>query len=166
MKIYYRWLTICLVYTFLNDSCDRKTENKSTHSQEDHPKRQKKEEKNCFRSENSNPNFIYFLLIIEKERKTETMEKFIDNLSPMDLMRSEKMSLVQLIIPVESAHRAVSYLGELGLLQFRDVCSLFFFLYLDPFLFCAHFAFVSKHFFHYSCKGFRILIRLFLFVWH
>ncbi|KAK8475757.1 hypothetical protein V6N11_082680 [Hibiscus sabdariffa] len=49
------------------------------------------------------------------------MEKFIDNLSSMDLMRSEKMSLVQLIIPVESAHRAVSYLGELGLLQFRDV---------------------------------------------
>ncbi|PPD91335.1 hypothetical protein GOBAR_DD11735 [Gossypium barbadense] len=54
------------------------------------------------------------------------MEKFIDNLSPMDLMRSEKMSLVQLIIPVESAHRAVSYLGELGLLQFRDVLRLFF----------------------------------------
>ncbi|KAK8502505.1 hypothetical protein V6N12_005491 [Hibiscus sabdariffa] len=51
----------------------------------------------------------------------ETMEKFIDNLSSMDLMRSEKMSLVQLIIPVESAHRAVSYIGELGLLQFRDV---------------------------------------------
>ncbi|KAL4284341.1 hypothetical protein GQ457_16G007520 [Hibiscus cannabinus] len=51
----------------------------------------------------------------------ETMEKFIDNLSSMDLMRSEKMSLVQLIIPVESAHRAVSYLGELGLLQFRDL---------------------------------------------
>lgn len=39
----------------------------------------------------------------------------------MDLMRSEKMTFVQLIIPVESAHRAVSYLGELGLLQFRDV---------------------------------------------
>ncbi|KAK8598243.1 hypothetical protein V6N13_095627 [Hibiscus sabdariffa] len=51
----------------------------------------------------------------------ETMEKFIDNLSSMDLMRSEKMSLVQLIIPVESAHRAVSYIGELGLLQFRDL---------------------------------------------
>ncbi|KAL4295998.1 hypothetical protein GQ457_12G026840 [Hibiscus cannabinus] len=49
------------------------------------------------------------------------MEKFVDNLSPMDLMRSEKMKLVQLIIPVESAHRAVSYLGELGLLQFRDL---------------------------------------------
>ena len=51
----------------------------------------------------------------------EKMEKFIDNLPPMDLMRSEKMTFVQLIIPVESAHRAISYLGELGLLQFRDV---------------------------------------------
>ncbi|OMO77203.1 Vacuolar proton ATPase [Corchorus olitorius] len=49
------------------------------------------------------------------------MEKFLDNLPPMDLMRSEKMTLVQLIIPVESAHRAISYLGELGLLQFRDL---------------------------------------------
>ncbi|XVF19522.1 hypothetical protein REPUB_Repub11eG0118000 [Reevesia pubescens] len=51
----------------------------------------------------------------------ERMEKFIDNLPPMDLMRSEKMTLVQLIIPAESAHRALSYLGELGLLQFRDL---------------------------------------------
>ncbi|XP_022729152.1 V-type proton ATPase subunit a1-like isoform X1 [Durio zibethinus] len=51
----------------------------------------------------------------------ERMEKFLDNLPPMDLMRSEKMTLVQLIIPVETAHRAVSYLGELGLLQFRDL---------------------------------------------
>lgn len=49
------------------------------------------------------------------------MEKFLDNLPSMDLMRSEKMTFVQLIIPVESAHRAISYLGELGLLQFRDV---------------------------------------------
>ncbi|KAG4946655.1 hypothetical protein JHK87_042662 [Glycine soja] len=39
------------------------------------------------------------------------MEQFIDNLPPMDLMRSEKMTFVQLIIPVESAHRAISYLG-------------------------------------------------------
>ncbi|KAJ4832651.1 V-type proton ATPase subunit a1 [Turnera subulata] len=50
----------------------------------------------------------------------ERIERFVDNLPPMDLMRSEKMALVQLIIPVESAHRAVSYLGELGYLQFRD----------------------------------------------
>ncbi|PON62354.1 ATPase, V0 complex, subunit 116kDa [Parasponia andersonii] len=49
------------------------------------------------------------------------MDDFIENLTPMDLMRSEKMTFVQLIIPVESAHRAVSYLGELGLLQFRDL---------------------------------------------
>ncbi|XP_011089858.1 V-type proton ATPase subunit a1 isoform X1 [Sesamum indicum] len=47
--------------------------------------------------------------------------KYIDNLPSMDLMRSEKMMFAQLIIPVESAHRAISYLGELGLLQFRDL---------------------------------------------
>lgn len=47
--------------------------------------------------------------------------EYIDNLPEMDLMRSEKMTFVQLIIPVESAHRAVSYLGDLGLLQFRDL---------------------------------------------
>ncbi|XP_051137425.1 V-type proton ATPase subunit a3-like [Andrographis paniculata] len=40
---------------------------------------------------------------------------------PMDLMRSEPMQLVQLIIPIESAHRAVSYLGDLGLIQFKDL---------------------------------------------
>ncbi|XVF47095.1 hypothetical protein PTKIN_Ptkin03bG0081800 [Pterospermum kingtungense] len=51
----------------------------------------------------------------------ERVEKFIDNMPQMDLMRSEKMTLVQLIIPVESAHRAITYLGELGLLQFRDL---------------------------------------------
>ncbi|KDP44125.1 hypothetical protein JCGZ_05592 [Jatropha curcas] len=51
----------------------------------------------------------------------DKMEQFLDNLPPMDLMRSEKMTFVQLIIPVESAHRAISYLGELGLLQFRDL---------------------------------------------
>ncbi|KAH7560970.1 hypothetical protein JRO89_XS10G0152400 [Xanthoceras sorbifolium] len=39
----------------------------------------------------------------------------------MDLMRSEKMTFVQLIMPAESARRAISYLGELGLLQFRDL---------------------------------------------
>ncbi|XP_019167596.1 PREDICTED: V-type proton ATPase subunit a1-like [Ipomoea nil] len=47
--------------------------------------------------------------------------EYIDNLPPMDLMRSEKMNFVQLIIPVESVHRAVTYLGQLGLLQFRDL---------------------------------------------
>ncbi|KAL6577264.1 V-type proton ATPase subunit a1 [Orobanche minor] len=47
--------------------------------------------------------------------------EYIDKLPSMDLMRSEKMMFVQLIIPVESAHRAVSYLGQLGLIQFRDL---------------------------------------------
>ncbi|XP_039144853.1 V-type proton ATPase subunit a1 [Dioscorea cayenensis subsp. rotundata] len=47
--------------------------------------------------------------------------KFFDNLPPMEHLRSEKMSFVQLIIPVESAHRALSYLGELGLVQFKDL---------------------------------------------
>ncbi|KAL7248257.1 hypothetical protein ACSBR2_003048 [Camellia fascicularis] len=47
--------------------------------------------------------------------------EYIDNLPAMDLMRSEKMTFVQLIVPAESSHRAVSYLGELGLLQFREL---------------------------------------------
>ncbi|XP_009617904.1 V-type proton ATPase subunit a1-like [Nicotiana tomentosiformis] len=47
--------------------------------------------------------------------------EYIDNLPPMDLMRSENMTFVQLIIPVESAHPAITYLGQLGLLQFRDL---------------------------------------------
>ncbi|CAN0874857.1 V-type proton ATPase subunit a1 [Linum grandiflorum] len=51
----------------------------------------------------------------------QQMDQFMENLPSMDLMRSEKMAFVQLIIPVESAHRAISYLGELGLLQFRDM---------------------------------------------
>ncbi|KAH7517766.1 V-type proton ATPase subunit a3 [Ziziphus jujuba] len=40
---------------------------------------------------------------------------------PMDLFRSESMQLVQLIIPIESAHLTVAYLGDLGLLQFKDL---------------------------------------------
>ncbi|XP_027158300.1 V-type proton ATPase subunit a3 [Coffea eugenioides] len=40
---------------------------------------------------------------------------------PMDLMRSEPMQLVQLIIPAESAHLTIDYLGELGLVQFKDL---------------------------------------------
>ncbi|KAG1362468.1 V-type proton ATPase subunit a3 [Cocos nucifera] len=40
---------------------------------------------------------------------------------PMDLMRSEPMQLVQIIIPIESAHLTISYLGDLGLLQFKDI---------------------------------------------
>ncbi|XP_024969229.1 V-type proton ATPase subunit a3-like [Cynara cardunculus var. scolymus] len=42
-------------------------------------------------------------------------------LPTMDLLRSEPMQLARLIIPVESAHRVISYLGELGLFQFKDL---------------------------------------------
>ncbi|KAK9066648.1 hypothetical protein SSX86_013971 [Deinandra increscens subsp. villosa] len=42
-------------------------------------------------------------------------------LPAMDLMRSEPMQLARVIIPMESAHRAISYLGELGLFQFKDL---------------------------------------------
>ncbi|CAI5470401.1 unnamed protein product [Closterium sp. Yama58-4] len=41
--------------------------------------------------------------------------------TPMDLFRSEEMQLVQLIIPAEAAHNTVAHLGELGLLQFKDL---------------------------------------------
>ncbi|RZC70403.1 hypothetical protein C5167_033571 [Papaver somniferum] len=47
--------------------------------------------------------------------------KLLKKLPSMDLMRSEEMIFFKLIIPVESAHRAVSYLGELGLVQFKDL---------------------------------------------
>ncbi|KAJ7522696.1 hypothetical protein O6H91_18G023200 [Diphasiastrum complanatum] len=45
------------------------------------------------------------------------------DLPPMHLLRSEQMILVQLIIPVESAHDTVTYLAHLGLLQFKDLNS-------------------------------------------
>lgn len=81
------------------------------------------------------------------------MEKFIENLPPMDLMRSEKMTLVQLIIPAESSHRAVSYLGELGLLQFRDVS--FFLFDSDPTRSLSEFVFLHWHFFVLVAEGMR-----------
>ncbi|KAJ4966546.1 hypothetical protein NE237_018395 [Protea cynaroides] len=40
---------------------------------------------------------------------------------PMELFRSEPMQLVQLIIPIESAHLTMSYLGDFGLVQFKDL---------------------------------------------
>ncbi|XP_024530911.1 V-type proton ATPase subunit a3 [Selaginella moellendorffii] len=40
---------------------------------------------------------------------------------PLFLLRSEDMSLVRMVIPVESAHDTVAYLGQLGMLQFRDL---------------------------------------------
>ena len=39
----------------------------------------------------------------------------------MELFRSETMQLVQMIIPAEAAHATVTALGEIGLVQFRDL---------------------------------------------
>ncbi|XP_078446595.1 vacuolar proton ATPase A1 [Wolffia australiana] len=47
--------------------------------------------------------------------------RIFDRLPPLDHFRSEKMIFVQIIMPVESAYTAVTYLGELGLLQFKDL---------------------------------------------
>jgi hypothetical protein len=57
----------------------------------------------------------------EREREREMGEVRGGCCPPMDLLRSEPMQLVQLIVPMESAHVTVSYLGDLGLLQFKDV---------------------------------------------
>ena len=39
----------------------------------------------------------------------------------MSLFRSEEMSLFQLFLQNETAYQCVSELGELGIVQFRDV---------------------------------------------
>ena len=39
----------------------------------------------------------------------------------MELFRSETMQLVQMIVPAEAAHDTVTALGEVGLVQFRDL---------------------------------------------
>ncbi|XP_057827515.1 V-type proton ATPase subunit a1 isoform X2 [Cryptomeria japonica] len=46
---------------------------------------------------------------------------FLENLPAVEQFRSEEMNMVQLIIPVESAHRSITYLGELGCLQFKNL---------------------------------------------
>lgn len=52
--------------------------------------------------------------------------KLFGHLPKMEFLRSEEMSFVQFIIPFESAHRAVTYLGDLGVVQFNDVSYLVF----------------------------------------
>eukprot|EP00894_Picocystis_sp_ML_P000264 jgi/Pico_ML_1/50781/g1929.t2 len=39
----------------------------------------------------------------------------------MELFRSEAMQLVQLIVPAEAAHETVEELGQIGLVQFKDL---------------------------------------------
>ncbi|MEW5316803.1 MAG: hypothetical protein WDW38_008153 [Sanguina aurantia] len=50
------------------------------------------------------------------------MNKLLDfGFDSIDLWRSEEMQLMQLIIPAESAHSTITALGEVGLLEFRDL---------------------------------------------
>ena len=39
----------------------------------------------------------------------------------LQLFRSEEMQLMQLLIPAESAHQTITALGEVGMLQFKDL---------------------------------------------
>lgn len=50
------------------------------------------------------------------------MAKLLDfGFTNIDLWRSEEMQLVQLMIPAESAHDTIFALGDIGLLQFKDL---------------------------------------------
>ncbi|GFR51127.1 hypothetical protein Agub_g13480 [Astrephomene gubernaculifera] len=52
------------------------------------------------------------------------MDKLLDfGFQNIELWRSEEMELVRLLIPSESAHDTVAALGEVGLLQFKDLNS-------------------------------------------
>lgn len=50
------------------------------------------------------------------------LDKLLDfGFSNIDLWRSEEMEAVRLLVPTESAHDTVAALGEIGLLQFKDM---------------------------------------------
>jgi V-type H+-transporting ATPase subunit a len=50
------------------------------------------------------------------------MNKLLDfGFQNIDLWRSEEMELVRLLIPSESAHDTVAAMGDVGLLQFKDL---------------------------------------------
>lgn len=63
------------------------------------------------------------------------------------LFRSEEMTLCQLFLQSEAAYACVSELGELGLVQFRDVSIFFFFLLLNNQLY-----FYSFKFYYFSLQ--------------
>lgn len=44
------------------------------------------------------------------------------------LWRSEDMTLIQMTMQREAAHDTVEALGELGLVEFKDVCCIVFFI--------------------------------------
>lgn len=63
----------------------------------------------------------YWIAATGIEVKVFVRPGLLSKMVAMDLFRSEEMTLVQLIIPAESAHDTVTYLAELGLLQFKDL---------------------------------------------
>uniref|UniRef100_A0A9I9DZQ5 V-type proton ATPase subunit a n=2 Tax=Cucumis melo TaxID=3656 RepID=A0A9I9DZQ5_CUCME len=113
-----------IFFILSNGSCKEKTEaltHQKSHSPLPHADQSTTVYNPSFRSENSSDLISPAAGFSFVSGNQSIMEEFLDNIPPMDLMRSEKMTFVQLIIPVESAHRAISYLGELGILQFRDL---------------------------------------------
>lgn len=54
-------------------------------------------------------------------RHVEFIERDYSNVAMGNLFRSEEMSLIQLYIPLEIAQATVAELGEIGLIQFRDL---------------------------------------------
>lgn len=61
------------------------------------------------------------------------------------LFRSEEMTLCQLFLQSEAAYACVSELGELGLVQFRDVSKIIAH-FLNIFYFCVNVFFIQLHF--------------------
>jgi V-type H+-transporting ATPase subunit a len=51
------------------------------------------------------------------------------------IFRSEEMTLCQLFLQPDAAYSCISELGELGIVQFRDVCYFIYLLLLIDFFF-------------------------------
>jgi len=54
--------------------------------------------------------------------KNEDIEEIEKKLGQQSLYRSEDMSLLHFFIPSEIGHLTIRKLGQLGVVQFNDVC--------------------------------------------
>lgn len=73
------------------------------------------------KNENHHESYRWFVVISIEEHRS--WNSSIHRYSKMgELFRSEEMTLVQLFVQIEAAHDTVDELGQLGLIQFRDVC--------------------------------------------
>lgn len=77
------------------------------------------------------------------------------------LFRSEPMTLCQLFVQSEAAFNCVAELGELGLVQFRDVSQVDLFLFSD-YRFFRRFVEIYRFVSVYCCCGFSFDLRGFL----